>query len=338
MKRWSQTFQIYLTFFNFSFTYLKIIILKILFLHFSLFGKKLKSFLLIFERLYFTTTLLVSTFYKMISNTQFTGCAFCRANDHKLKNKQGQILCIALLNNECQRCHIKGHTTKHCTITFQPDQRVKTEQQPEQQPAIKANSWAAKIKANLKAEVLAKIAEDDRKVASENAAKLDKKAEEKRIAALERKAEYERNYEPNMQRKYGIKQDFVVPPIGYWEDELVLPAGSFWEFMVEGSRDDSEFAKSRRKDPENSSKLHAYLAEKYGRNWLQVSQGKEDDCPYLSDLREKERRRQDEEEWEQEQRQREQWKQIQFEIEQKEREREEMERKLLSREITRKEQ
>jgi hypothetical protein len=79
----------------------------------------------------------------------------------------------------------------------------------------------------------------DRKVAAENAAKIAKKAEEKRVAAQERKAEYERNYEPNMQRKYGIKQTFVVPPIGYWEDELVLPAGSFWEFMVEDSRNES---------------------------------------------------------------------------------------------------
>ena len=277
----------------------------------------------------------------MISNTQFTGCTFCRANDHKLKNKQGQIVCIALLNNECQRCHMKGHTTKHCTMTLEQvseaDQRVKTEQQPEQQPAIKANSWAAKIKANVKAEVVAKIAEDDRKVAAENAAKLAKKAEEKRIAAQERKAEYERNYEPNMQRKYGIKQTFVVPPIGYWEDELVLPAGSFWEFMVEGSRDESELAKSRRKNPENSSKFHAYLAEKYGRNWVEVSQGKEDDCPYLWGLREKERMRQDEEEWEREERDREQWKEIQKTIEEKEREREEMERKFRSGEITRKE-
>jgi len=212
------------------------------------------------------------------------------------------------------------------------DQRVKTEEQQ----AIKANSWAAKIKANIKPEVVAKIAEDDRKVAAENAAKLAKKAEEKRIAAIERKAEYDRNYEPNMQRKYGIKQTFVVPSIGYWEDELHLPVGSFWEFMVEGSRNESELAKSRRKNPENSSKFHAYLAEKYGRNWLEVSQGKEDDCPYLWDLREKERSRQEEEEWEREERQREQWKEIEKEMEEKEREREEMDRKLQRGEITRK--
>lgn len=274
----------------------------------------------------------------MISNTKFTGCAFCRANDHKLKNKQGQIVCIALLNNECQRCHLKGHTTKHCTITLQQvshaEQRVKTE---EPQPAINPNSWAAKIKANVKPEVIAKIAEDDHRVAAENAAKIAKKAEEKRVAALERKAEYERNYEPNMQRKYGIKHAFVVPPIGYWEDEQLLPVGSFWEFMVEGSRNESELAKSRRKNPENISKFHAYLAEKYGRNWLEVSQDKEDDCPYLWGLREKERSRQEEEEWEQEERQREQLKQIQKTIQEKEKEREEMERKLLARQITRKE-
>ena len=269
----------------------------------------------------------------MISNTKFTGCTFCRANDHKLKNKLGQILCNALLNNECHRCHMKGHTTKHCTITTKPDQRVKTE---EQQPAIKANSWAAKIKANIKPEILAKIAEDDRKVAHENAAKLAKKAEEKRVADIQRKAEYERQYEPNMQRKYGIKQTFVVPADHELHElhELHLPVGSFWEFMVEGSRDESELAKSRRK---NTSKFHAYLAEKYGRNWLQVSQDAEDDCPYLWRLRENERIRLDEEEWEQEQRDREQWKQIEKEIQEREMQREEMDRKLLARQITTKE-
>jgi hypothetical protein len=78
------------------------------------------------------------------------------------------------------------------------------------------------------------------------------------------------------------------------------------------------------------------LAEKYGRNWLEVSQGKEDDCPYLWGLREKERMRQDEEEWEREERDREQWKEIQKTIEEREREREQMERKLRSGEISKK--
>jgi len=209
---------------------------------------------------------------------------------------------------------------------------------PEQvrQEEIKATSWAAKIKANVNAEVVAKIAEDDRKVASENAAKIAKKAEEKRIAAQERKAEYERNYESNMQRKHGLKKAFVVPPIGYWADEEVLPIGSFWEFKVDGTRDESEFAKSRRKDPENQRKFQAYLAEKYGRRWIESSEDGEDECPYLRELREKERRKQEEEEWEREERQREQWKEIEKEMEEKEKEREEMERKLRSGEITRK--
>jgi len=215
--------------------------------------------------------------------------------------------------------------------------KVQKSSAPHKQVNQNANSWAGRITQNVSPVVIAKIQEDEKRVEAENAEKLAKKIQAKKMEQQRKREEYERNYESNMQRKHGLKKAFVVPPIGYWEEEQVLPIGSFWEFKVDNTRDESEFAKSRRKDPEDRRKFQAYLAEKYGCNWLEVSQDKEDDCPYLWDLREKERRRQEEEEWEQEERQREQWKKIEKEIEEKEKEREEMERKLRSREITIKE-
>lgn len=206
----------------------------------------------------------------------------------------------------------------------------------ETKPEIKATSWAARIAQKVSPAVIAKIQEDEQRINAENADKLAKKIQARKMEQQRKRDEYERNYDSNMQRKYGIKKAFVVPPIGYWEDEQVLPIGSFWEFKVEGKREDSEFAKTRRANPENLSKFHAYLAEKYGRNWLETSEDSEDECPYLRELREKERRDQEQEEWEREERQREQWKEIEKEMEEKEKERKEMERKLRCGEITRK--
>jgi len=218
--------------------------------------------------------------------------------------------------------------------------RIKPEQVREVETASqqenKANSWAAKITQKVSPEVVAKMKSDEQRIKAENADKLAKKIQEQKMEQQRKREEYERNYDSNMQRKHGLKKPFVVPPIGYWAEEEVLPIGALWEFKVEGSRDESEFAKSRRKDPENQRKLCAYLAEKYGRNWIEASEDGEDDCPYLRELREKERRKQEEEEWEREERQREQLKEIKKEMEEKEKEREEMERKLRSGEITRK--
>jgi len=226
------------------------------------------------------------------------------------------------------------HSYQSGSNRLKPEQVREAEKASQQE--MRANSWAAKITQKVSPAVVAKIQIDEQRIKAENEAKLAIKYQEQMKERERRREEYERNYEPNMQRKHGLKKTFVVPPVGYWADEEVLPIGALWEFKVEGSRDESEFAKSRRKDPENQRKFHAYLAEKYGRNWLESSQDGEDDCPYLRELREKERRKQEQEEWEREERQREQWKEIEKEMEEKEKEREEMERKLRCGEITRK--
>ena len=218
---------------------------------------------------------------------------------------------------------------------WEANQKVRAEEKAKKEE-FKANSWAAKITQKVSPEVVAKMKSDEQRIKAENEEKLRMKYQEQKKERERRREEYEQNYESNMQRKHGLKKAIVVPPIGYWADEEVLPIGSFWEFKVDGTRDESEFAKSRRKDPENQRKFQAYLAEKYGRRWIESSEDGEDECPYLRELREKERRKQEEEEWDREERQREQLKEIEREMEEKEKEREEMERKLRSGEITRK--
>jgi len=218
---------------------------------------------------------------------------------------------------------------------WETNQKVRAEEKAKQEE-IKANSWAAKITKTVSPTAIAKMAEDEQRIKAENQAKLAKIAEKKRADAVKRREEYERNYEPNMQRKYGLKTVFVIPPIGYWADEEVLPVGSLWEFRV-STRDESEFSKSRRKNPENQRKFHAYLAEEYGPNWIEASENSADDCDYLCELRRKERDRREQEEYEEEERIRLEWAKIEKIHEEKEMEREEMKRKLQAGEITKRE-
>ena len=218
---------------------------------------------------------------------------------------------------------------------------VKVQPNYESSPAHKqvnhnANSWAGRITQKVSPIVIAKIQEDEKRVKAENAAKLAKKNLEQKMEQQRKREEYERNYEANMQRKHGLKKAFVVPPIETWRNEEVLPIGSFWEFMVECSRDESEFAKSRRKDPENRRKFHSYLAEKYGLNWLEASEDTEDNCVYLCDLRYKDQMDQEQAYWEQQESERKMLAVLGKQMEEKEKEREEMERKLQSGEISQK--
>lgn len=215
---------------------------------------------------------------------------------------------------------------------WEANQKVRAEEKAKQEE-IKANSWAAKITKTVSPAAIAKMAEDEQRIKAEQIAKAAKIAEKKRADAVKRREEYERNYEPNMQRKYGLKKEFVIPPIGYWADEEILPVGSLWEFRV-SSRDESEFSKSRCKNPENQRKFHAYLAEEYGPNWVEATENSADDCDYLYELRRKERYQREQEEYEEEERIRLEWAKIEKIHEEKEMEREEMKRKLQAGEIT----
>ena len=217
---------------------------------------------------------------------------------------------------------------------WEANQKVRAEEKAKQEE-MKANSWAAKIKKTVSPAAIAKMAEDEQRIKAEQITKANKIAEKKRADAQKRREEYEQNYEPNMQRKYGLKKAFVIPAISSWHDEEVFPIGSFWEFKV-STRDDSEFAKSRRRNPVNQRKFHSYLAEEYGRNWLEATEDSAHDCAYLCELRRKERDRREQEEYEEEERQRVAMEEMNKEWEEKELEKEEMERKLRSGEISKK--
>jgi hypothetical protein len=217
---------------------------------------------------------------------------------------------------------------------WEANQKVRAEEKAKKEE-FKANCWAAKITKTVSPAAIAKMAEDEQRIKAENQDKAAKIAEKKRVDAQKRREEYERNYEPNMQRKYGLKKAFVIPAISSWHDEEVFPIGSFWEFKV-STRDDSEFAKSRRRNPENQRKFHAYLAEEYGRNWLEATEDSADDCAYLCEKRREERWQREQEEYEREERQREELEEMYREMEEKEAEKEKMEKKFQSGEITKK--
>ena len=271
----------------------------------------------------------------MFSRSKLSGCAFCYANqqpfDHLLKNKEGEIVCQELLQYKCPWCHLKGHTTKHCSMTY--EEVVQTRKQKVKQGEVKSeenvNSWAAKIRKTLSPAAIAKMIEDEKRIKAENARKMLRIEEEKKKEAEKRRENYDRNYEPNMRRKYGVKKSLML------YDETRISFGDFWEFKVEGTRDDSEIAKRKRDDVNNRNKFQSYLKEEYGVNWLNVSENSKDDCGYLVELRYNEEQTSENAYWKQINEDRKE--ELEKEIKEKEKEENDMKIKLMSGEISKKE-
>lgn len=298
----------------------------------------------------------------MNANNKFSGCAFCRANkksyNHPLKNNLGTVVCRELLQYKCPWCHITGHTTKHCTMTFEEvcakreaerrerweeGQRVKAAEQVKQ-AEIKASSWAAKITKKVSPATIAQMEENDKKIAHENAVKLAKATEDKRILYAEFRKKMEETFVSRMRTKYGIKTGFTMPAIkskSYPFHELIpekiIPAGEFWYFRIVGTKDEKfdVHGISRMNRENNKGFYHAYLKEKYWVNWVfHASDNPEDACPYLSQLCEQKERELEEEEWEWDQRERLAREECTKRLEEEEKEEEEMNRKLRAGEIS----
>jgi hypothetical protein len=239
-----------------------------------------------------------------------TSCAFCRANkkswNHPLKNYDGLVVCVQLLNYKCPYCKETGHTTKHCPVLADKEQqrRAKWERnqvtkqqqvtnlQPPpanlQQPP--ANSWAAKAAAKISPEQQLKIDEDNLRFKRDAEQKQAEKAEKDRLAAQEAKAlakaNWERWYLRAMPAEFGLKEAYGPHPVG-----------SFWEFFIERRQfqakpADTDIAKALRENTENQQKFRQYLSTKYYR-WLDDSEDTEDDCFYLWRLREEEIRQEE---------------------------------------------
>lgn len=291
----------------------------------------------------------------MSNPKMITECLFCRARQLPA---QGHTIkfCQVLKEHKCERCGEKGHGPSRCTISdeehfarvsrekeerrrqqWEERQRARAEviSKKEQEKAVfKANCWASKVAAKISSAAAAKLAEDDKKIQAENAVMAAKKTEKKAAEAKARKEEYERNYEPNMRRKHGIKTNFVIPAVYWYQTEETIQAGEFWYYRVEGTRDESEYAKKLRSEPENIRKYHAYLAEKYYTNWMYKAEGTADDSCYLSRFRHQEEERREREEWEEEERQSAALKKLYAELDEKQKEAEEMEEKFKKGEIT----
>jgi hypothetical protein len=127
-----------------------------------------------------------------------------------------------------------------------------------------------------------------------------------------------------MPQFYGLKEAY-----GHF------PAGSFWEFFIEGKKYngrevDHELAKNLRDKEANQHSFNEYLRIKYY-NWLYDSEDTDDDCTYIWRMREADRDEREEieayREEQQEKRERER-------EEAEEKEKAEMDRKLATGEIT----
>jgi len=234
-----------------------------------------------------------------------TICAFCRANkkswNHPLKNSDGQVVCVELLNYKCPYCKQKGHTTKHCPVIAQKEEQRRTINQVTkqqvtnlQQPAPNLqqppNSWAAKAAAKIPKAQQDKIDEDNLRLKKLAQQKQLEKAQKDKLAAQQAKAaakaKWERWYLTAMPAEFGLKQ-----PYGPY------PVGSFWEFFIEGKQfqgkpADTHLAIALRENNDNQNKFRQYLSTKYYR-WLDETEDTEDDCGYLWRLREEDLRHQE---------------------------------------------
>lgn len=277
-----------------------------------------------------------------------TGCAFCCSRHLNWTNHVVEK-CGILAKHQCSYCKELGHTNSRCPKSllkkqreaekytrWKANQKVRKEEK-EKQAHFKANSWAAVAARNISTEDAAKIAEEERILNEQMAAKRAQSAEEERVRKQAAKESWERNYPLRMAKKYGLKDDFMIPAKSYWCEDVTIPKGSFWYIWLEKTPDDHPIAKKLREDTANQKLFHAYLEEKYYKNWLYKSEDTEDDCIYLQDLRYYTEIQEEKLEWERMKREEEEDRIWQEERERKEKEEDEMEAKLRSGEITREE-
>ena len=289
--------------------------------------------------------------FKTMQSTLNT-CAFCRANkhpwNHSLKNSDDEVVCVKLLNYTCPYCKKNGHTRKHCSLLAQrliqderdrkarweqnrlikeqekvrmEEEKVRKEEEKVRKEEVKANSWASKVAKAIPEEERKKIDEEHQRLKLENE---KKRAEEIERQRLENKRRWEQWYLHKMPQFYGLKEAY-----GHF------PAGSFWEFFIEGKKHngrevDNYLAKNLRDNEANQHAFNEYLRIKYY-NWIYDSEDTDDDCTYIWRMREADRDEREEieayREEQQEKRERER-------EEAQEKEKAEMDRKLATGEIT----
>jgi hypothetical protein len=115
---------------------------------------------------------------------------------------------------------------------------------------------------------------------------INKSIEEEKVKKPTSKILWRINYMCKMMKKYGLKEDFIIPSQNDSIPDTIIRKGDLWYFKLERKfGEDNEIAENLRQNPKNINKLHAYLYEKYFINWIYESKDTEDDCAYLIDLR-----------------------------------------------------
>ena len=232
-------------------------------------------------------------------SAEINGCPFCRSKkmpwaNHTITN------CKNLKKNKCEYCGFIGHAVSHCQTKIE-DNRKKFEQEElerrqrweenqrlKQKEKVrkeeeKAKRWSTIATKNISEDMSKKIAEANRISKEKERQIVEAKKIQKAQEAKERILRWEMNYPYRMSKKYGIKEDFIYDVEN--PSTIMAYKGDFWEFYVEGTKDDHEIARNLRTSEELKRKFTDYLQEKYWSNWLWFVQYNNEDCMYLWTLR-----------------------------------------------------
>lgn len=234
------------------------------------------------------------------------GCAFCRSNRKSWTDHTVEV-CVELANVECGYCHQKGHTPKKCPKSAlkkqreeewaakQAENKKRYEERQQKREAIwpalpetkgksetvqvnKKSDWSSIVVNSLSAEEREQMEKQHHEQRERESEERRKEAERKRQELEERKrqaAEKKRQWEIRNQRR--LEREY-----GLSEDNGICPAGSFWYFFIEGTKDDTANAKFLRENSDNQWEFKKYLKEKYyWLYWLSRSEYTEDNCPIL---------------------------------------------------------
>ena len=233
------------------------------------------------------------------------GCAFCRSNRKSWTGHTVEV-CVELATVECGYCHQKGHTPKKCPKSalkkqreaewaLQNKKRYEEKQQksaanwpslPEHPnkylecvrtlheitvPINNKSTWSSLVVNSLSTEERERMEQQHLKQREQEAEERKKAAERKRKEWEDKKAGWEVRNQRRIEREYGLKKD-----------NGICPAGSFWYFFTERTKDDTDTAKVLREDSNNQLEFKKYLKEKYWVNWLSLTECSEDDCWILN--------------------------------------------------------
>ncbi len=159
-------------------------------------------------------------------------------SSHYLKNRDGEVICPTLLNQECRFCGEKGHTTSYCDKKKQQfEQKEKEKAAIASLPSAKTSgSWANKL-------VTGKC---DPKILNEIQKADDEAAKRIQDAVIKEREDQKKAYEA----RKAAKQARIEAKFNEELDKIKRKNPVNWQWIVEGTEYDIEEARHFREDSE----------------------------------------------------------------------------------------